>query len=88
MGELVDVEIVMGVVAVTGIAAEEVVNDEAEVEVADAALLQTVTESGVPVLLALAEEVVGEVFVSWSLDGRRHLAVANRPEGGEKEAVF
>lgn len=76
----------MGVVAVTGIAAE-VVSDEAEVEVAVAALLQTVTEWGVPVLLAPAEEVVGEVFVSQSLDGRRHLAVANRPEGGEKEAV-
>ena len=77
----------MRVVAVIGIAAE-VVNDEAEIEVAVAALLQTVTEWGVPVPLAPAEEVVGEVFVSRSLDGRRHLAVANRPEGGEKGVVF
>lgn len=76
----VDVVIVMGVVAAT-----EVVD---EVEVAVVPLLQTVIESGVSVLLALAEEVVGEVFVSWSSDGRRHLAVANRPEGEEKEAVF
>jgi hypothetical protein len=63
------------------------VNDEAEVEVAVAALLQAVTEWVIPVLLALGEEVEGEVFVSRSLDGRQHLAVASRPEGGEKEAV-
>lgn len=85
MGELVDVEIVLKVVAVTGIAAE-VVNYE--VEVAVAALLQTVTEWGVPVLLAPVEEVVGEVFVSRALGGRWHLAVANRPEEGEKKVVF
>jgi len=74
------VGIVTGVV-VTGIADEEVVDDEAQVV---ALLQQTVAESGVLVLLAPAQEV----FVSWLLDGRRHLAVANRPEGGEKEVVF
>ena len=74
------VGIVTGVV-VAGIADEEVVDDGAQVEVA--VLRQTVAESGVPVLLALGEEV----FVSF-LDGRRHLAVANRPEEGGKEVVF
>lgn len=78
------VGIVTGVV-VAGIADEEVVDDEAQVEVAGVALLQqTVAESGVLVLLALGEEV----FVSCFLDGRRHLAVANRPEEGGKQVVF
>jgi hypothetical protein len=80
---VVDVEIVMGD------ATEEDLDDEPAVEVAVAALLQTMTDSGaeVPVPLPPAEEVLSEFFVSHSLDGRWRPVVANHPEEGEKEVV-
>jgi hypothetical protein len=79
---VVDVEIVMRFET-------DVLDDEPAVEVAVAALLQTVTESGieVPVPLPPAEEVLWKFFVSHSLDGRWHPAVANHPEEAEKEVV-
>lgn len=72
-----------------GVATEGAVDDEPVLEVAVAALLQTVIDSGVevPVPLPPAEEVLIEFCASHSLDGRWRPAVANHPEEGEKEVV-